>query len=896
MAQDTKPTTKEKSTSQDLKHLERNATVQTTRSEMTLKSEETYQVKTTSDGQVRMTERVKKRSKSAGVFLCIMLVAAVGALLFASPTLVLVNNKEQLTNDLNDGYFAYRSIAEKVLGAQLGGGSCSTESISCKFHTMSPMLKQRFERYKFTFDTADELQTGRYSVNGLKFPDGTAARDGDALVKVRSDDYQKDVLADKVFSLRNGLYQNRGFFVRLLERFGLQQGNTIKGNTREAYLKSFDERIEDGDKRYTNRYDDDPDAAADAAAADEAEDQDYIDANGRGIYGLHTLADSGNYWLADIYSNTMNKANTHMALACGFATYGNMMETALARAKTVTMARFAMNYVAAADDVKSFSMHSNMDLAVDTLANSLLQPNDAGLNAMDAPTYEIPALGVSDADATEARNMIGLQQMFGVMRPGAPSALGTEYVQRAVNVVQSSSGSDLASRCAAGMSGAQQGAEQSGLCYTPASMPLAGFIGAATSAVIAPAQEMIELICAGSVLPVVKMMIEPGRADSASMVTRMATQARREAAQFTSDTTGLEAQHAIFAGTAAILGDRAQSLGMRPASQSSYQSYMQLASEQRQQDERTLRRIAQSTPWDASNPYSFSGTVVAKLFPASRDYNFDSWFEGVRGVFRSFSAAAQSVAPAAQAIYTQPVHFSSDRLSHALECGLPASVMSDISLDMGCNVRYSMSRAELDMDIDDVITYMTQARADEVQESLSQTQSRDTGADGSRGGRMKSQASEGANAAFVNPETGAPNKYTEYAKFIEFCTNRYDPWGQTSMYVEQQDERYVEDQEINGTRTSQGRTSNMLVDTRDDATAESYYAAGWGSSVDQDWFTGKKCTEESDMLNNFRVYTMACAALADMSGSRQCWHDDTIPTSHNNFYTSNNIIFEASDF
>jgi hypothetical protein len=52
--------------------------------------------------------------------------------------------------------------------------------------------------------------------------------------------------------------------------------------------------------------------------------------------------------------------------------------------------------------------------------------------------------------------------------------------------------------------------------------------------------------------------------------------------------------------------------------------------------------------------------------------------------------------------------------------------------------------------------------------------------------------------------------------------------------------------------------------------------------------------DSSEMMKYFRGYTMACAVLASMSGARQCWDEDTIPNSHDDFYTTNNIIFKAS--
>src|SRR5690606_32472991 len=120
--------------------------------------------------------------------------------------------------------------------------------------------------------------------------------------------------------------------------------------------------------------------------------------------------------------------------------------------------------------------------------------------------------------------------------------------------------------------------------------------------------------------------------------------------------------------------------------------------------------------------------------------------------------------------------------------------------------------------------------------------------------------------------------------------NRQDQWGRIGMVVGAKDESYVEDELIDGVRISHGKS---LLRTKPEAAAQpdSYFGYGWGSRADQDWYTGKKCAEDSEMLKYFRGYTMACSVLAGMSGSRQCWHDDTVPSYHqDDFYTTNNII------
>lgn len=169
------------------------------------------------------------------------------------------------------------------------------------------------------------------------------------------------------------MYQDRQFFERLLAQFGIEQDNTLGGTTAKDFKESFDNRVENGDPRYVATGEDPADAAENSRKP-----QDSIDENGRGIYSLGSLSTMSSKWTSNIYPNLIDKANTHMALACAFATYGNLAENSVRRAKMISIARFAMNYLAVADDIKSIADRTDNHIAVDVLANNLIQPLEQG--------------------------------------------------------------------------------------------------------------------------------------------------------------------------------------------------------------------------------------------------------------------------------------------------------------------------------------------------------------------------------------------------------------------------------------------------------------------------------------------------------------------------------------
>ena len=158
-----------------------------------------------------------------------------------------------------------------------------------------------------------------------------------------------------------------------------------------------------------------------------------------------------------------------------------------------------------------------------------------------------------------------------------------------------------------------------------------------------------------------------------------------------------------------------------------------------------------------------------------------SWVASTSSLFSLVPASLSKLTwTSASALYTQPFHFQPTRLQPASVCGIQGGLDANINPDFACNVRYSMSPEELSADVSEVIEYMTQPHPDEAPSDVA---SRDVSSDADRGGRMKQQAEEGKNAAYIDEITGMPNKFTEYEKFLSYCTNRYDPWGSVGIAI-----------------------------------------------------------------------------------------------------------------
>ncbi|MGO3702063.1 MAG: hypothetical protein ACTJG2_02660 [Candidatus Saccharimonadales bacterium] len=808
-------------------------------------------------------------------FAVTVLLLGAAATILLSPSLMLVNMKENLVNDLNDSVGAYYTFTKKVLEEQIGGGSCNEASIECKFATMSPMLKKRFEDQGIKVTATQNNDTKRYNVSNVSLPNGNgSASSGKALndLATKIDDVQYRL--DNAVDPKNGLFHDRKFEDRLFEKFHLPHRPTVFGLEREDIDESFNNSLE--------------------------KEADYIDQDGRGVFGLHYLAESRSAWQNDIYNNLVDKSHTHMALACALYSYGNLADDAVRRAKMTTLARFAMQYVAMADTIKSGN-NADYEMVISALSDKLSIPDDEGKNGLDGSSFRVPAMQqkVNTYMPYDRDYMNDPSQMLDLLNVGggAPGYPGTSHL-RATQQRVPGAGSSAYTACASGMSGAQASKERGGLCWSPGAMPVAGHVGpVGAGAIQGMKQQIEELICPLAGLQAVVNLTKTAiRTEARSAMTSIVpTAAREEARRFSAGTVGVAAQDAVFAGTGIILGDVAQSIGMRPASVSSLRQYLTQTAPAHRTIARSEQIAAAKNQFDVTNQHTFVGSLARNMI-GSRTEGFSSLADAATSVLGILPRASVAAAvPAANALYSQPLNFDFTRLiSAANSCGLTGDLAIDP--DFGCNIRYSMDDNDLGKSISDVVGYMTEAHPDNARESLSEVQGRDTAADASEGNRMKREASEGANQSYVDKATGKPNMNSEYGKFIRYCTNRDYTWGSIGMATEYQEREYEPDgrDPFNDERRIYSGATIEYEDKEHEPPEQmpaSTFGIAWGSSVDQDWLSGKKCLEASDMMSNFRAYTAACRVLAGISGARECWLEDAEPTFQSGFYSRNDIIF-----
>ncbi len=847
------------------------------------------------------------RNKSAFGFIFVLLFIGIGYSSILAPNLILVNIKDLFTNDLADATTALGRYSIKMIDHKLGPGKADCadpETITCKLTTMSRAQVLEFKKRDFTVvgskvtednlddnDTSNDKPESRWKVQSVVFPNGQTASGGEEFKKIASSSDKMLHLANSVWNPRSSFFMDARYSQRIKEQFDL-------------------------DKRVVNYGDseDEVDAAFDAAMQGEDE---KIDQSGQGAYSLKTLASAEKQTGFTQNAETIATApNSFTSAQCAVYTQGKVVSNGIKRAKEVSLARFAMQYLKAADEIKSPSV--SREIPANILSGKLAWSNDggyAGKNATDAAMYKHVVLDepvtrpdyghIYNADTFDSIGVLGV-----VTAQMAATAAATKAITGAPGMLLLAPGdtvSDPREYCLHG----QTTASKSNL--KPSQCPALAAAAGASPLFIPAIPGLTAAAALGSrtcpqppqgqwvMIPSVKLAsasIVPVAA--AALNAAVGIWADRTAQNFTHDTKGLAASDAIFTGTGIILGDMAMSRGMRPASKESLQKYLALKTEDDILYERIARYDAQQRPFDIHNKYSFLGSLVRSI-DTTTSATTSTAFAAIGNILTIIPTSIAKITTNVGAIYNlQPSPLNTDRL----QCSDLEYLAIGIEADMGCNVRYSMSKQEMDASVKDAVDYMLEAHPDESKNNIENLQQRlgrtDSEGDAADVNRQLQEAQEASNKPFIDKKTGKAIKFSEYEKYLTYCVNRKDPWGRTAMVVRR--ENKLSDQEKQDRYESKSQNGEQILDDGQGSEYEQRYVTSYmsvteGADADQDWYTGKKCLDErSEMLRNFRVFTMACSVDGSFAGSIDCTEPDRHEkyTKENyDYLTSNDILYLA---
>lgn len=853
----------------------------------------------------------KIRQGSAFLFIFAMLGLGVWYTSVFAPNILMVNIKEMYTNDLADATIALDTYYKKIMNYKIGRSNCGEQkSIKCKLSTMSRAQKQAFEKHGFTVlgtkvteDNRDDGQPGneqpeqRYQVTAIIPPaqsPGIIAT-GDMLFAYAALSDANKALVYGVFNPKSSFYMDTRYRERIKTKYNMTKNVTTAGSTEQAVNRSFDNSVKNGGS---------------------------IDMYGRpdptnGI-SLGALSSPTTILQTEAAAVTATATvSSFVDLQCAWYSLGKAITNDAKSAKAATIARFAMQYLKAADAIKAGIAE---EVPTNVLSSKLAQSTFGGYgaNATDSSMYKSIVHG--DPPLPSIYGLLYYLDTFdliGAMIPAWSQIMASAVAQGTASKVNGSllmppgnlMGTDR-DYCLGGETTDNHAAYKTEEIKCQPQVIASAPPGwqAALSEILLLARETCppphydqedrkfegEYIIQPS-LQATKTTLTPYVAGLFGA--NVMAWANAVSLLFTSSTKGIAASDAIFAGTGEILGDMAMSRGMMPSNAAYMTEYLAQRDEVQKDYDDVARYNGKQNPFDIYNKFSFLGSIVHSLSPS-----YDSKTPLLGALSNAVSLLGSSIKkldPSAEAIYyLQPAPFNPLRLTM---CPDPEYLAIGITADVACNVRYSFSRMELAAQPDSVIDYMTKEHSDAYQSKLDELNERLAQADdeGARANveRMINEVNTAIGQPFIDKTTGRATPYGEYEKFLEYCVNRQDPWGRSAMAVRRV---YQPDEVIQKKSTDKKADGDALSpsdsgDPYEKIPQGAYISVSEGAKSDQDWYTGKKCTEQSEMLTNFRAYTMLCSVDGSLSGALDCsMPDNSYRAAYSDdFYKMNDILYTS---
>lgn len=784
-----------------------------------------------------------------------------------------------------------------------------------------------------------------------------------------------------VFNPRSSYFADEKFKERIKTRYNMTKNLTVTGTTEQKVNRSFDSSVQKAD------------GGIDTITGQPNPTDGISLASLSGPLNLTQLQSYANTLQGGASADTINTAVSRLPFAadlqaagnllatntysytdlmCSWYTIGKISSNALIRAKASTAARYALQYLKAADSIKAGTAQ---EVPTNVLASKLAQHSIGGYgggSATDSLIYRFITYGdfipgslsefgsmisdpsklinaASDAAAIVAYNLSAYENIgtlaaswaqvipnaaaLGAVIGGSgallppPANLGGSDRQYCMsgetleNKTTTKGESTQTTRCTeavtamapAGMQAAMAGAVEVGRRTCPP--------------VNASDDNLIQLYLGTWRGPVSNTMLPSQKIVQASMTPYIAgwfganTMIAATATQqlYTSQIKGIAANYALFSGMGELLGDMAMSRGLMPSNIADMTAYLGLGEAigvQKNMDD-IARHNAQQNQFDPYNKFSFLGSLVRKLPAGQSDSTQAPLLATINSILSLVGSSTANVSGStASAFYhSQPMLLTGNdtaeritgylaRLSSAF-CPLDTEYLQiGITPDIMCNVRYSMPLEDIPMalNLSGVIDYMTQAHSD-AYTSKSQELEQRVGAADIEGNKpylaiQKQMVDDVKNKPFIDKNTGKPTPGGEYEKYLQYCVNRLDPWGRSAVYMRYDGLSDEEKSNRNSDRTPDG----VAINPNNSSDPNQKYGDGIptmavnATQSDLDWYTGKKCTRMTDqtqMLQYFRIYTMLCSVDGSMAGIIDCTEPDRGNNYTDPFYLSNDILYTS---
>lgn len=260
---------------------------------------------------------------------------------------------------------------------------------------------------------------------------------------------------------------------------------------------------------------------------------------------------------------------------------------------------------------------------------------------------------------------------------------------------------------------------------------------------------------------------------------------------------------AVWSGTAAVLSQSAQNRGMIPGNAEQMTGY--LTTQAKIKNDYIAVEREGANPLDINNQYSFLGSLARSALPY---FNGSTSVSSTMGKMLSFTTNSFANIVNPSSAYAAPIDQS--RFKHCDDVAYAGEPLK-LEPDVQCNLRYYLPAKDLALDTDAVALYMEDPAHAYVEPDTS------TGVPPGYNPPSPQQSQgiamdllNGAISSFVSERTYV----NDYAKFLDFCAYRILPFGQT------------------------------------------FQETGAMGSAEKEWVTGQRCLEDSEMMSNFRIYTL----------------------------------------
>lgn len=247
------------------------------------------------------------------------------------------------------------------------------------------------------------------------------------------------------------------------------------------------------------------------------------------------------------------------------------------------------------------------------------------------------------------------------------------------------------------------------------------------------------------------------------------------------DTKGVELGNAFAAGAGLALGRMAQEVGLRPSDVAAMQAYRVATAETNEQIAMMYRDQAKATPFDASNQYSFLGTIAHNIYKEGG--TSASIFGNISRMFSIIPASVNVLVRNSSANAAWVMEQNDFNAKQWQECPDPA--LQEIKVDGSgyCTPGFDMSTPALKMDIDPNQKFMIDGGyADPV--TGQPRCAADSGSDGFVG--SIDALLGGAVSDIRDPGDG--EKCHKFAMYKKYCANRDQesegPYGETTEAIE----------------------------------------------------------------------------------------------------------------